>query len=102
LIYDTKAIPVENRAQFLQDSIAFSEARIIDATIPFKLMQYLVEETKELPWLAIVNRVSYFYNMLVQTSAYGDYQSYTSALLRQYYIKYDWEEDLSKDSWLER
>lgn len=65
-------------------------------------MQYLTKETKELPWISFVNRVGYFYNMLAQTSAYGDYQAYTSALLRSYYIKYDWDEDLNKDSWLER
>ena len=93
---------MESRAQFLQDSIVFSEARIIDGVIPFQIMQYLKQETKEIPWVAIINRVGYFYNMLVQTSAYGDYQAFMSDILRAYYNKYDWEENLATDSWYER
>ena len=97
-----KAIPAENRAQFIHDSFAFSEARIIDGEKPFQVIQFLQNETRELVWLALINRVGYFYNMLVSTSAYGDYQVYMSSLIRSFYNKLGWFENLAVDSWMER
>lgn len=96
-----KAIPVENRAQFIQDSFGFSEARIIDGEKPFELIEYMATEDKELPWLALINRVGYFYNMIVSTSAYGNYQTFMSEIIRPLYNKLDWDAKPS-DSWIER
>jgi len=95
-------IPAENRAQFIHDSFAFSEARMIDGEKPFKLIEFLSSETKELVWLALINRVGYFYNMLVSTSVYGGYQKYMSSLVRNFYNKIGWYENLAIDSWMER
>ena len=53
-------------------------------------------------WLALINRVGFFYNMLVSTSVYGDYQVYMSGLVRSHYNKLGWVENLSIDSWMER
>ncbi len=96
-----QAIPAENRAQFIQDSFAFSEAGIIDSEIPFEVIQYLPQETDELVWLGFLNRVGFFYNMFVATSAYGEFQSYMSGLVKTFYNKLDWEEKYS-DTWIER
>jgi hypothetical protein len=96
-----QAIPAENRAQFIQDSFAFSEAGIIGSEIPFEVIRYLPQETDELVWLGFLNRVSFFYNMFVTTSTYGEFQSYMSSLVKAFYNKLAWEEK-SSDTWIER
>jgi hypothetical protein len=40
--------------------------------------------------------------MLVQTSAYESYQKFMSRLVRSFYLKLDWEENLVEDTWTER
>ena len=97
----SQAIPAENRAQLIQDSFAFSEARIIDAVKTFEMIQYLQIETDELVWLAFMNRVEYFYYMFVSTSTYGDFQIFMSNLIKPYYSHLGWEEKPT-DSWIER
>ena len=102
IFFKFKFIPAENRAQLIHDSFAFSEARIIDGEKPFQLIQFLSSETKELVWLSLINRVGYFYNMLVTTGVYGGYQKYMSGLIPLFYNKIGWYEDLAVDSWMER
>ena len=92
---------MENRAQFIQDSFAFSEAGLVDSEKPFEIIQYLPQENDELVWLGFFNRVSFFYNMFVATSAYGDFEIYMSSLIKPFYNKLDWEEK-SNDTWIER
>ncbi len=70
--------------------------------IPFQLIEYLPQETEVIVWQALINRVGYFYNMLVQTSAYESYQKYMSSLVKSFYLKLDWDENLAVDTWTER
>jgi hypothetical protein len=70
--------------------------------IPFQLIEYLPQETEVIVWQALINRVGYFYNMLVQTSAYESYQKYMSSLVKSFYLKLDWDENLVVGTWTER
>ena len=70
--------------------------------VPLQIVEYLSQESEVIVWQALLNRVGYYYNMLVQTSVYGDYQKYMSGLVRPFYLKLDWEANLAVDTWTER
>ena len=69
--------------------------------IPFEIIEYLSQETDELVWTGFLNRISFFYESLVTTSAYGDYQKFMRTLVAPLYNQLGWIEK-ENDTWLQK
>ena len=58
-------------------------------------------EREYLPWITAINRLRYITDMLESTSAYGNYQSYLTDLIKPLYDSIGWEVKPT-DTWLIR
>ena len=93
-------IPVRIRHQLINDAFSLSQAGTLNTIKPFEIIRYLKKETAYLPWIATLNRLSFFTNNLESTSAFGSYESYLVDLITPMFNALGWDEK-STDTWLD-
>lgn len=98
LLFWFKRLSVRARSQLISDLFSLSQAGYVDATLPLSLIKYMYQEDDYLPWNTLINnRISFYINMLESTELYGEFKSYLSSLMLQYYQKIGWVEDKDKE-----
>ena len=92
---------MRTKTQLISDSYSLAQARRLDADVPLDLVKFLSKELDYLPWNMFITRIRFYIDMLDSTQYYGSLQSYLASLVKNYYNKFGWENDLSQ-SWLDR
>ena len=94
-------IPTKNRAQIINDVFGFSQAFLVDSSLPFEIIKYLAKETEYLPWMIAFDRLKYITDQMVFQPAYENLKKYYLGLIKPIYEKLGWNES-EKDTWLDK
>ena len=82
-----KEIHVVNRAQLIDDSFSLADADIMDYSIPFSLLQYLINETDYIPWAVASHNILLINSKLTGTRIYSQYQQFVQTIVTTLYNK---------------
>ncbi|XP_078492244.1 solute carrier organic anion transporter family member 4A1 [Ciona intestinalis] len=94
-----KDIPVENRAQLIDDIFALSRATKIEVNMALELAAYLSQEDEYIPWYTFNDAMQYFDSMLGASPIYGDFSQYILDLVvPSLYNKLGWDDSNTDDS----
>jgi aminopeptidase N len=93
-----KNIPGRNRAQFINDLFAFSQANLIDPLKPLKLLSYLSSEDEYVAWQAAIKQITYLKDLIDSTPIYGLYRTYVLKLVSPIYTTLGWSENINDSS----
>lgn len=89
------------RGQIVNDIFSLAQANKIRPTRPFELAEYMVNEDEHLPWSALIDRLSFYINLIESTEVYGELRNYLIELIRPIYSRLTWD-NKPTDSWLTR
>ncbi|CAF0711353.1 unnamed protein product [Brachionus calyciflorus] len=102
LLTNNKELSNRTRAQLISDVFSLAQALYLSPEIALNHVKYLDNEFDYLPWSVFLNRIKYFTNILDTSFVYDELQSYLQKLVKPYYTKLGWIEDVQKDLWTER
>uniref|UniRef100_H2XYF3 Aminopeptidase n=1 Tax=Ciona intestinalis TaxID=7719 RepID=H2XYF3_CIOIN len=98
-----KDIPVENRAQLIDDVFALSRATKIEVNLALELAAYLSQEDEYIPWYTFNEAMQYFDSMLGASLIYGDFSQYILDLVvPSLYNKLGWDDSNTDDNRMTR
>lgn len=87
------------RGQIINDLFSLAQANKIRPTKPFELSSYMANEDEHLPWSVLIDRLSFYINVIQSTEVYGELRNYLIDLIRPVYSRLTWESKQT-DSWL--
>uniref|UniRef100_H2YKR8 Aminopeptidase n=1 Tax=Ciona savignyi TaxID=51511 RepID=H2YKR8_CIOSA len=94
-----KEIPVENRAQLVDDIFALSRSGRIDISLALDLATYMVNEDEYIPWQTFLDAMTYCEYMLGASPIYGDFSKYILDLVvPSIYADLGWDDSNTSDS----
>ncbi|XP_062318651.1 aminopeptidase N-like [Osmerus eperlanus] len=79
---NSKAIPVINRAQLIDDAFNLARAKIIPTVLALRTTKFLSTETEYMPWESALDNMDFFYLMFDRSEVYGDMQAYLNKQVR--------------------
>uniref|UniRef100_H2YKR5 Aminopeptidase n=1 Tax=Ciona savignyi TaxID=51511 RepID=H2YKR5_CIOSA len=92
-------IPVENRAQLVDDIFALSRSGRIDISLALDLATYMVNEDEYIPWQTFLDAMTYCEYMLGASPIYGDFSKYILDLVvPSIYADLGWDDSNTSDS----
>ncbi|KAJ6643780.1 Aminopeptidase N [Pseudolycoriella hygida] len=80
-----KFIPVMNRAQLIDDAFNLARANKLSYRIPFRLIEYLKNETDYIPWMTTLNALSHINRFYVTSENYELFKDYLTKLIDTLY-----------------
>jgi hypothetical protein len=72
---------------------SFSRAGYFNATKPFELIEYIINENSYLVWRIVIDNFKYLLNILHSTDTFETFKSYLLKLFTKMYIKLHEEEE---------
>ncbi|XP_072021037.1 aminopeptidase N-like isoform X2 [Amphiura filiformis] len=102
LLDDHKVIPVENRAQLINDAFNLARAGEIDQITALNLTAYLDKEREYLPWDSALTVVNYIRDMYSRHPGYGPLEKYMLQKITPLYESLDWNDDPVNDPHLKQ
>jgi hypothetical protein len=89
------------RAQIVNDLFSLSQANKVRPTKPFELVRHMVNENEYIPWSALLDRLSFYVDIIESTEVYGNLREYLIEVIKPIYSRLTWD-DKPTDSWLTR
>ena len=90
------------RSSLISDIFSFTEAGYFDKPIAFDLSTYLAHEFDFLPWSAFISRIKFYTDLFESTSNFRPIQAFLRDLVKPYYTKLGWIENIETDLWTDR
>ena len=90
------------RSSLISDIFSLTEAGYFDKPIAFDLSTYLLNEFDFLPWSTFFCRIKFYTNLFESTSSYRSVQDFLRNLVKPYYTKLGWTENIETDLWTDR
>uniref|UniRef100_A0A8C4WYM3 ERAP1-like C-terminal domain-containing protein n=1 Tax=Eptatretus burgeri TaxID=7764 RepID=A0A8C4WYM3_EPTBU len=83
-----QVIPLENRAQLIDDTFNLARAGLMKIEHALSTTIYLVNETKYIPWQTALNNLGYIDLMFSMSMSYGNLQAYMQKQITTIYDDY--------------
>ncbi|XP_075898964.1 aminopeptidase Ey-like [Nelusetta ayraudi] len=84
-----ESIPINNRAQLIDDAFNLARAKIIPTVRALETTEYLGKERAYIPWKSAMNNLEYFDLMFDRSEVYGPLQDYLQNLVKPLYEYYE-------------
>lgn len=81
---------------------SFAQANYFSSELAFDLANYLKTEYDYLPWKTFLAKIRFFAELMSTTSSHGLMKKNLAQLVRAYYQKLDWTENIHTDEWNDR
>uniref|UniRef100_UPI00358F8C8C aminopeptidase N n=1 Tax=Myxine glutinosa TaxID=7769 RepID=UPI00358F8C8C len=81
-------IPLENRAQLIDDTFNLATAGLMKIEDALDTTIYLVDESEYVPWQTAINNLGYINLMFSMSMSYGNLQTYMKKQIRKIYDDY--------------
>lgn len=78
-------IPVENRAQLIDDAASLANAELLDYKILLNILSYLRNDTEYIPWLAASRTLTQLERRLRGSSIYNDFERFLGNITSSVY-----------------
>ncbi|XP_030843333.1 aminopeptidase N [Strongylocentrotus purpuratus] len=102
LVDDHTVLPVESRAQLINDAFTLAKVGRLDYPLAFDLTLYMVNELDYVPWEAVLGFLSHIRDMFGTYSGYGHLESYMHQQVQTLYTAVGWDDDPETDPHLEQ
>lgn len=85
-----QTIPVLNRAQLIDDAFNLARADKLSYKIPFRLIEYLKNETDYIPWMAAMNALSHINRFYYNSENYAVFKVviFKQLMIRQFDLRF--------------
>ncbi|XP_030848825.1 aminopeptidase N-like [Strongylocentrotus purpuratus] len=90
-------IPIENRAQLINDAFNLARVGRVDYPIALDLTLYMENEDDYVPWEALLGVISYITDMFSRHYGYGSLERYMREKIQPLYDDLTWDDDPDND-----
>ncbi|XP_020790682.2 LOW QUALITY PROTEIN: aminopeptidase N-like [Boleophthalmus pectinirostris] len=81
-------IPLDNRAQIIDDAFNLARAKLVSTTLALRTTLFLSGETEFMPWQSALDNMHYYYLMLDRTEVYQPLQDYMKKLVTPLFLHF--------------